>query len=345
MRSVVEGHFGDPDEAAIDDELATTDLFALPGLADCHGHLAMNALGDLSGLDDASVVANTSANAWAQVEGGVLLVCDKGSNSDASLLILDAPPTDRPHLQMAGRTIATPGGYYDGYAVEVDDAGLADAVAAAAGPHGWVKIVADWPRRGSGPQANFSTEALEAAVAVAHAAGCRVAAHTMAPAGTRPVLDSGVDSVEHGLFMNEDDVKLLAERGGAWVPTLLGVETIVEFLGAESSGGRLLRTGIDNVGELLPIAEQLGVTILAGTDLAVPHGRVAAEAVRLAEAGLSSEVAIAAASTAAYDYLGVDRSFAVGESADAVFFTEDPRENPSVLLDPAVVMRAGRIVR
>lgn len=336
--------FADPDSVTIDGEIDGTRLHALPGLADCHAHLAMNALADLSGLDDATIRDNVVRNAWAQVEGGVLLIADKGSNSDVSLEILAAPAATRPELQMAGRMIASGGGYYPGYAVEVGPDDLAAAVAAAAGPHGWVKIVADWPRRGVGPQANFPVEAMTAAVAMAHAAGCRVAAHTMAPAGVRPVISSGVDSVEHGLFMSADDVATLAARGGSWVPTVAGVESIVEFLGSESSGGVLLRSGLERVRDLLPEAERLGATVLAGTDLALPHGGVAGEAVKLVEYGLSPAAAVRAVSTAAYDYLGVDHALAPGSRADVVLFADDPAQRIETLLEPVVVVRRGRVV-
>ena len=108
---------------------------------------------------------------------------------------------------------------------------------------------------------------------VAHRAGRRVAVHTMAPAGVGPAVAAGVDSIEHGLFLSPMTCPAWPQRGGAWVPTVLGAEAIVEFLGAASSGGTLLRRGVDNLRDLLPEAERLGVTVLAGTDLAVPTVR------------------------------------------------------------------------
>ncbi len=280
--------FSDPDDGPIDAEIATGGLYALPGLADCHAHLGVDRIGQMGTLSDDDIRSNCVGNAWMQVEGGVLLIADKGSSSDVSLEILDAPPATRPEIQMAGRIIATPGGYYPGYGHEVDEAGLVDAVrSASSGAASWVKIIGDWPRKGEGPRANFGAAALRAAVEIAHRAGRRVAVHTMAPAGIAPAVEAGVDSIEHGLFLSGGDLKGLAERGGAWVPTVLGAEAIIDFLGATSSGGKLLKRGVENVRDLLPEAERLGVTVLAGTDLAVPHGRVALEAIRLHHHGLS----------------------------------------------------------
>lgn len=343
---VVEGdRFADPDGGPIDTEVPTAHLYALPGLADCHAHVAMEDIAQSGFLTDDDIRSNCAKNAWLQVEGGVLLIADKGSPSDASLEILDAPPESRPAMEMAGRMIAPEDGYYPNAGGGVEEDGLAEAVrTATTGPASWVKIIGDWPRRGLGPRANYGEAAMRTAVEIAHAAGRRVAVHTMAPEGIRPAVDAGVDSIEHGLFLSADDLPKLAARNAAWVPTILGVESIIGFLGLESSGGRLLARGIENVRELLPEAERSGMTVLAGTDLAVPHGKVALEAIRLHEFGLSRPAALHAVTRAAYDYLGVEHRFVSGAVADVVFVRDDPRENLETLLNPVTIFRSGRIV-
>jgi len=342
---IEDGRFTNPDDAPIDDEIETGRLYALPGLADCHAHLGLNAIGEMTAVTEDEIRANSVANAWMQVEGGVLLVIDKGSSSDVSLEILDTPPTHRPHASMAGRIIAPHDGYYRGYGHEVDEEGLVEAVRRAAGGRAeWVKIIGDWPRKGRGTVANYGEAALTKAVEVAHAAGRRVAVHTMAPEGVGPAVAAGVDSIEHGLFLESENLPGLAERGGAWVPTVLGGEAIIDMLGTDSTGGRLLSRGIANVRALLPEAERLGVTVLAGTDLAVAHGKVALEALRLHAMGLSAPAALRAVSTAAHDYLGLAYGFAPGMPADVVFFADDPREHLGTLLEPRFIIRAGRRV-
>lgn len=346
IQLVVHGdRFADPDDGPIDRAIETGHLYALHGLADCHAHLGMNSTAEMLDLTDDDMRQRSVANAWAQVEGGVLLVADKGAGTDVTLEILDAPPTERPQLSMAGQIIAPTDGYYDGFGQEVDEDGLVEAVRATDERAGWVKIIGDWPRKGIGPQANYSMAALVKAVAVAHAAGRRVAIHTMAPAGVRPAVDSGVDSIEHGTFLGGEDLAALAETDGAWVPTVRNMEFLLDFLGADSSGGRLLADGLTNLRELLPEAERLGVTVLAGTDLSVAHGKVAEEAIKLHDYGLSAPAAVTAVSTAAYDYLGVDRRFVTGNEANAVFFPDDPREHLETLRTPRVIIRAGRVVR
>ncbi len=342
---VIDGdRFTDPDDGPIDEELDTSAWYASPGLADCHAHLGMSAMAEMLGLTDEDYRANAVQNAWMQLEGGVLLIADKGSGADTTLEILDAPPTERPQASMAGRIIAPHDGYYAGYGHEVDEAGLVDAVAACDERADWVKIIGDWPRRDAGPRANYTAAALATAVEVAHAAGKRVAIHTMAPAGVRPAVDAGVDSIEHGPFLSDDDLKILAERGGCWVPTVNNIEFLLDFLGADSSGGRLMARALDNLRILLPAAEELGVIVLAGSDLAIPHGAIAAEAIKLHEYGVSAPAAYAATSTAAYDYLGFDRRLVPGAPANAVFFADEPKENLRTLAQPRLIVRAGTVV-
>jgi imidazolonepropionase-like amidohydrolase len=338
--------FAEHGEAQPDEVLDTRHLYAIGGLADCHAHLGMTNLSEAAGLSDDEIRSNGKRHAWMQLAGGVLLALDKGSSSDVSLEFLDIEPSRRPALQMAGRIIAAAGGYYPGYAYEVDEAGLADAVRTAlAGPASWVKIIGDWPRRGEGPRANYTEDALRKAVEIAHSAGGRVAVHTMAPQVASMVARTEVDSVEHGTFLNEDDLRALGDRGAAWVPTLTGTRSVVDFLGEDSSGGRLLTAGLANLRDLLPVAERMGVTVLAGTDLAVPHGSVAVETLALIEHGLSPHAALAGSTTAAYDHAGVERGFAPGYPADVVFTRADPLEEPETLLTPEIVIREGRIVR
>jgi len=190
----------------------------------------------------------------------------------------------------------------------------------------------------------FEEEALRAAVQAAHAAGCRVAIHAAAPVTPSRAVAAGVDSIEHGLFLTEDDVRTLGARGGAWVPTVVAMEAIAKSLGAESSGGRLLAEGLARLRDLLPIAARAGVAILCGTDLALPHGAVAREAMRLAAHGLTAEQVVDALTVAAFRYLGVEQGFEPGDVADAVLLAGDPRDDLAVLEHPVLVLRHGRRV-
>ena len=191
---------------------------------------------------------------------------------------------------------------------------------------------------------NFSEPELWRVVEIAHAAGCRVAIHTTAPGTPSVAVRAGVDSIEHGLYLTEEDVRALGARGGAWVPTIAAMESTAGLLGPESRGGQLFAAGLANVRSLLEEAVAAGVAVLAGTDLALPHGAVAREAQRLVAYGLGAPQVVDAITTAAYDYLGIAAGVAVGMPADMVLFADDPRRDITELQRPTHVMRAGRVV-
>ena len=339
---VIDGeYFVDP-EGPIDREIATGTWWATGGLADCHAHVTGGDSADQGAVSDDDLSELADVNVATQLDGGVFLVLDKGSRSNASLRVLDEPLALRPDMEMAGRMVASPGGYYPDFAIETDPDGLADVIRSVARPPAtWVKLVGDWPRRGIGAVPNFSEEALTQAVGIAHQAGCRVAIHTAAPETASMAVRAGVDSVEHGLFLDETDLRLLGSRGGAWVPTIAAMEALRDMLGADSSGGRLFAQGLNNVRDILASAEGHGVTVLGGSDLSLAHGEVAREGSRLVEYGLSDVRAVAALTTNAYGYAGIDRSFAKGKPADVVFFERDPAEDVAILERPIMVIRRG----
>ena len=323
-------------------EIDTSALWALPGLADAHAHLTMNTVNDIRGMDEATMLGNISRNAWAHVENGVLLILDKGGDSEITLVTLDHDADLRPDAYIAAGIIHPAEGYMPGFGDQVEPNDLVDFVKVKATTRGgWVKIAADWPRRGVGPVTNYPFEVLKEAVDVVHEAGARVAVHTMAYAASEAVA-AGVDSIEHGPFLTHDDLVALGQRGGAWVPTLLNMQSSIDILGTESSGGKILTRGLAQMRETLPLAEDLGVVVLAGTDMAVPHGQVALEAVRLKEYGLTNKAATHAASTSAYTYVGRPDSITPGATADVVFFEENPYEDVTTLLRPELIIHRGK---
>jgi imidazolonepropionase-like amidohydrolase len=310
------------------------------GLADCHAHLCADAHGETDQPGDLEMVRQ---RAFTQIEHGVFLVIDKGWRDETVIRLMDDPPGRRPDLEAAGRVISGSHGYFPGFAVETDEAGLVGAVGSANIQGGWVKLIGDWPQKGRGPIINFGEAALAAGVGVAHDAGARVAVHTMAPDAPGIAVRAGVDSIEHGLYLTEADLELLGSRGGAWVPTVVNTEDVMASLAPGSSGVRILGTGLDNVRRLLPQAADMGVKVLCGTDLGLAHGQVAVEAVRLTEYGLPASAAVAAAGANAYAYLG--RSpLRVGSSADIVLFERNPFDDPCSLSHPVAGMRAGHVI-
>jgi len=339
VRDVADGRWVEP--SGDGDATIGESMWALPGLVDAHAHLAAAELDYQPGSLDGAIV-----RAAESLRAGVTLILDKGWTDDVAVRLIDeVPEWDRPEIEAAAGIIASGEGYFPGFAREVDASGLDAAVRELAGAgRGWVKVIGDWPRRGVGPVANFSAAELAGAVAVAEEAGARVAIHTMAREVPSIAVAAGVHSIEHGLFLEEDDIAVLAARGGMWVPTITRCETTLAQLGVESSGGRLFREGLDRIGRLLPLAAEAGVHVLAGTDLVGSPANVASEALRLADYGLSNTQVLTAVSVGAFVATGRPDPFAVGSPADAVLFPADPIVDLGVLSSPGHVVRLGRVM-
>ncbi len=342
VRSIVGGVWR---EDAVDPDMSLGEgMWALPGLVDGHSHLAGDAM-----PPDASPPDQLAARVRAReaLEAGVTLLYDKGWSDETVLdLIEGVDPTERPHIEAAGRIIATPGGYYHAFANEIDPVDLESEVAREAGHRAtWVKLIGDWPRPEVGPQPNFTADQLEAAVRAASLAGARIAIHTMARDVPSIAVAAGIHSIEHGLFLTEGDLDALAARDGMWVPTVRQVEATAAALQPGSSGQALLLEGVANACRLLPMAVEAGVRVLAGTDMAGTSADVALEALRIRDCGLDAKSVLKVVGLDGHEAAGRSTGFEVGTSADAVLFPTDPSVDLDVLPHPSHVIRAGRIVR
>lgn len=318
-----------------------SDWWVLPGLVDAHSHIAASELDYQPGNLEQAMTRSREA-----LRSGVTLLLDKGWTDDTAVrVIAEVPVQERPDIEAAARLVTKPFGYFPGFAHEVEASGLEDAIRTEgeAGA-GWVKVVGDWPRKGLGPVSNFTEDELRLVVDVAESVGSRVAIHTMAEEAPSAAVRAGVYSIEHGLFLDSDDVGILGSRAGMWVPTFLRVEATLAQLGESSSGGRLLARGLANAAGLLSEAVDAGVRVLAGTDLVGSPANVAAEAIKLGEYGLSPAQMLDAVSSSGLRATGRDSHFEVGSFADAVFFPSNPLEEPAVLAHPIRVVRRGRVV-
>jgi len=290
----------------------------------------------LGGSETANVLA-----AWAA--SGVCLVRDTGSPG-GSVLELDLA-AGMPRLQAAGRFLAPAGRYFPGLLPEgVPQQRLTElALGELARGSRWVKVIADFPAVADGmpsgpPGLTYSGEAIGAMVTAVHAAGGRVAAHVTTGV-VSDLVRAGVDSIEHGTAIDESALRLMAQAGAAWTPTLCAV------LGLPGTASEAARQRVadyqQRLPELLPLAQRLGVPILAGTDTA---GTIAREVALLAEHGLEPTAALKAATTAGYRFLGEPFDQA-GQPATLVTYQDDPREDLPILSSPSAIIIDGTRVR
>jgi imidazolonepropionase-like amidohydrolase len=330
--------------------------WVVPGLVDAHCHVGLATGGPVHERDE------LHAQARADAAAGALLIRDAGSPADTRFLDHEA---DAPRMVRCGRHIARPKRYSPNTALEIEPHELADVVfreasggggaalhddTPAGEAHAWVKLVGDWIDRAEGDlRPLWPLDALQAAVGRAHAAGARVAVHTFSEEALPDLITAGVDSIEHGTGLTDDNVARLAAAGAALVPTLVN---LVNFPGiAESARGRFpvyaeRMTRLPGTAYArVRAAYEAGVPVYCGTDAGgmVPHGGVAEEILALREAGLPAEAALAAGSWGARAWLGY-AGLEEGAPADFVVYDADPRADLAVVRSPARIVLRGRIL-
>jgi imidazolonepropionase-like amidohydrolase len=215
---------------------------------------------------------------------------------------------------------------------EVVDVALADVAAGAR----WVKLVADFvPPGADAPGPTYDLDVVRRLVTAAHAAGARVAAHVTTPLSAELVA-IGIDSVEHGTAADEDTVRTMAGRGTAWTPTLCAVLSCPP---GDERRQRIVEQRRERFSVLVPLAVELGVAVLTGSDVV---GSVPREVELLVSCGVEPLDALRCATTTATRFLGDDAARA---TATVVTYDADPREHPGVLGRPAAVVVEGRRVR
>jgi len=207
-------------------------------------------------------------------------------------------------------------------------------------------------RAGHGPKdPAFSRDEMQALVDEAHAQGRKVMCHALGGPGLRLALEVGVDSIEHGCYLDEDPelIPMMAEKGIVFTPTLL-----VYVYHSESKSphvrerARALR---DHHRASIQRALAAGVKVVAGTD-AGGHGHPpnARELPLLVEAGLSPMQAIQAATGWAAEAVGLERELGTiekGKRADLIAVSGDPLANVGVLADAQrirLVLKDGAVV-
>jgi imidazolonepropionase-like amidohydrolase len=311
-------------------------VYALAGLVDAHAHptVATDEQGPyLAGAEEGA------ARLGEYAASGVTVVRDAGGRSPVTLAFARAGRDGHPVVTAAGRFCAPANRYFPRMYSPVAPQDLPAAIAAevAAGA-AWVKIIGDFPEVGpdgfvphSGA-ATYDLGTLRRAVEAAHAAGARVAVHSNLPdAGLVRV---GADSIEHGRGLDRAELDALGARGGAWTPTLCA--TLQGRPRADPRARAQAGELRERLRELLPYAAARGVRVLAGTDVV---GTIADEVALLAGHGLSPGQAIAAAGSAARDFLGLH------PDGDIVTYDENPLDDPAALKNPAAVVIRGVRVR
>lgn len=343
----------------------------LPGLIDCHTHLTFDpghtgyaALG-ISVPREALYGAK---NAKVTLEAGFTTVRNLLAHgySDVALRdAIEAGDVPGPRIEAAGPGVGVTGGHFDNSLLAPEfhstTESIADGVPAViAKVREEVKYGADVIKisatggvlsKGDSPEATqFSDEEIRAIVIEAHRLGRKVAAHAHGAAGIKQAVLAGVDSIEHGSFIDGEAIRLMKEKGTYLVPTLYLSDWFIE----NYQRLRVPEFMVEKAKVVMPAARQniarafkAGVKVAFGTDAAVyPHGLNAREFAVMVKLGLTPMQSIQAATVNAADLLGwSDRigSIEAGHFADIIAVSGDPLADVSALEHVAFVMKGGQV--
>jgi imidazolonepropionase-like amidohydrolase len=380
IASVVAGYVEGPEAGVAEGDAARVydlkDHFVLPGLIDSHVHITGEnnprqrlETVEMSDADDAIAAAGFAKKTLL---AGFTTVRDVGAGSGDAVFALregiargDVPG---PRIFASGATVSVTGGHGDGTQGYRDDvAELLHSRAVCDGPDDCRRAVREQVRRGAdhikltatggvlsntaaGLEQQFFDDELAAIVDAGHKMGRKVTAHAHGVAGINAALRAGVDSIEHGTYLDDQSIKLFRKTGAYLVPTLLAGATVVEM--AKDPSSHLLppqRAKALVVGPLMhdmaARAKKGGVKIAFGTDSGVSrHGDNAKEFALMIAAGFTSMEAIRSATVAAADHLGKSDligSIAPGKAADIIAVDNDPLSDVKALEDVDFVMKAG----
>lgn len=345
----------------------------LPGLIDCHVHLTFDP-GD-NGYKGLSLSIPRQAligakNAKTTLEAGFTTVRNLGAfgYSDVALRdAINAGDVPGPRMLVSGPPLSITGGHADVnlLAPEFDFSadGVADGVDVVIHKvrenikYGVdvIKFMASGGVLSKGDRADleqYSPEEMRAIVAESHRLGRKVASHAHATVAIKDAVLAGVDSIEHGSFIDEEDIQLMKEHGTYLVPTLYLSDWFMEnyqHLGLTpdmiAKAKVVMPAARENVGRAI----REGVKIAFGTDAAVyPHGLNAHEFPVMVKLGMTPLAAIQASTVNAADLLGwSDRvgQLKPGYYADLIAVAGDPLEDTAILENVRFVMKGGKVVK
>ena len=194
----------------------------------------------------------------------------------------------------------------------------------------------------------FSAEEIAAMVDEAHRRGKKVALHIHSAEGIKVAVRAGVDSIEHGFFIDDEGIELMKAHGTYLVPTIYAGNWAREESPFPPEYMLNLDEALGIRDERIRAAFAAGVKVVLGTDTFFPHEQAAREFAEMVEFGLTPLQAIRSATVTAAEMLELDEEIGTieaGKLADIVAVSGDPLEDVRVLEDVKFVMKSGEVVK
>ncbi len=341
----------------------------MPGLMNMHTHFGLRLPGaafqETADETDGALALRMAGNARRSLLAGTTTVRTPGESRDAIFALkaaIDKGEHWGPRIFPAGRPIVPTGGHssekvFDG--IDGPDEVRQETRRQILLGAKWVKIMISRGIASTGDisAADMTVEEMRAATDTAHRQGVKVAAHTGSISATLDALEAGVDSFEHGYFLNDDVFRKMREKGAWYVPTIVVSQAgAMEFFQKIGSTPFYLAR-VKMVGKshwaALQSAIKSGVNIAMGSDqfpFEPNEGTVASirEIELYNEAGMTPLQALRSATVNTAKMLGAEQDLgavAPGKFADLIALDADPTQNVRALRTLSVVIKGGRVYR
>ena len=376
ISSIVAGYQQPSGDASVVD---LRDHTVMPGLMDMHTHfstqLSATSYSDWSRLNEADFALRGAAFAEKTLMAGFTTVRELGDSHQVSIALRKAIAqgyVKGPRIYAAGKSLATTGGHAD------PTNGLANALLGNPGPTDGVLNGPDQAQQAvrqrykegsdlikitatggvlsvakSGMNPQFTVAELDAVVKTAKDYGMKVAVHAHGKEGMERAIIAGVDSIEHGTYMDKDTMALMKKHGTYYVPTISAGKWVQNKAQIDGFFPEIVRPKAATIGPLIQQtfarAYKAGVNIAFGTDAGVgAHGDNWLEFVYMTEAGMPALTAIHSATIEGAKLLGVEQelgSIKVGKIADIIAVAGDPLQDIKQMQNVSFVMKAGQIYK
>jgi imidazolonepropionase-like amidohydrolase len=354
------------------------DSFVLPGLIDTHVHLLMqqgpSVKLDLVTHSKSREALDGEANGMRTLLAGFTTVADVGDDNEPIFALRDsinAGEVPGPRILTSGNILTPTGGHADVHSYRPEVMDVLENPAHCDGPEDCRRAVRRQIQMGAdlikitatggvlddaatGVDQQFTDEEMAAIVQTAHSLGRIVKAHAHGTVGINAALRAGVDSIEHGTYLDAESIKLFKEHNAYLVPTLLAGHTVAEEAAKPDTWmppavkAKALQIGPNMVG-MLHRAHEAGIKIAFGTDSGVSrHGDNAREFGLMVQAGLTPLEAIRAATVTASEQLRLNTrvgTLVPGKQADLIAVKGDPLSNVTLLEHIDFVMKGGKVYK
>jgi imidazolonepropionase-like amidohydrolase len=327
----------------------------LPGLIDCHDHLGIN-MGDeeqQAKQTNGYTALVAAKNARTVLKNGITTLRDMGEQGFVDIDIkkaIEEGIVPGPRLLVSGKFICRSGGHawFSGREADgTDDIRKAIREQVRQGAD-LIKLMISGgiSTPGSSPlDADYSEEEIITAVEEAHRLGKKIAAHLYGGKGADWAIGAGIDSIEHGAYLTESQLKAMSKKGTFLVST-------VGVMAAVSKGENVPEYMIEKCREVLQIykktlsnAKKYNVKVAVGVD--EMHGELANEIMALSDAGYKNIEAIQAATKYAAELCGIENDIGTiqkGKQADLIAIEGDPTQDLESLKNVRIVVKGGEIV-